>query len=75
MSSHLCSNVDFNNAGLLGSTSTIPFGDLVLTNLPAFDGALNGLTVEQADSSQLQICVWAAALVLGWSQQRRSNNQ
>jgi hypothetical protein len=40
-------NVDFNNAGLLGSTSTIPFGDLVLTNLPAFDGALNGLTVEQ----------------------------
>jgi hypothetical protein len=40
-------NVDFNNAGLLGSTSTIPFGSLVLTNLPAFDGALNGLTVEQ----------------------------
>ena len=40
-------NVDFNQAGYLQGTSTLPFGDLVLTNLPAFDGALNGLTVDQ----------------------------
>lgn len=39
-------NVDLSTAGFLGTPGT-PFGDLVLTNLPAFDGALNGLTVDQ----------------------------
>lgn len=47
-------DIDFSNAGLLG-TSSVPFGDLVLTDLSSFvspDGtfdlsALNGLTVNQ----------------------------
>jgi hypothetical protein len=40
-------NIDFNNAGLLGSTSTTPFGDLVLTNFTGSLAGLNGLTVNQ----------------------------
>jgi hypothetical protein len=45
----LALNIDFSNAGLLGGTSSVPFGDLLLTN---FTGSLsnqelNGLTVDQ----------------------------
>jgi hypothetical protein len=48
-------DVDFNNAGFLHGTSTLPFGDLVLTNLSSFVSpggtfdlsAVNGLTVSQ----------------------------
>jgi hypothetical protein len=48
-------DVDFNNAGFLHGTSTLPFGNLVLTNLSSFVSpggtfdlsALNGLTVSQ----------------------------
>jgi hypothetical protein len=54
----LALNIDFNNAGLLGSTSSVPFGDLILANLTdvtypylsegPFDLAgLDGLTVSQ----------------------------
>jgi hypothetical protein len=39
-------NVDFSTAGFLG-TPGMPFGDLVLANLPSFDGSLNGLTGSQ----------------------------
>ena len=43
-------NVDFSSAGFLSGTSSIPFGDLVLTNFPGVTGSvtsLNGLTVSQ----------------------------
>jgi hypothetical protein len=40
-------NIAFNNAGLLGSTASSPFGDLVLTNFTGSLSGLNGLTVSQ----------------------------
>jgi PEP-CTERM motif len=40
-------NIDFNNAGLLGSASSIPFNDLLLTNFTGSLSGLNGLTVNQ----------------------------
>jgi len=47
-------NIDFSNAGLLGGTTTFPFGNLVLTNMgvnpPGTSGdlsSLNGMTVSQ----------------------------
>jgi hypothetical protein len=40
-------NVDFNTAGFLHGASSIPFGDLVLTNFSGGLSGLNGLTVSQ----------------------------
>jgi hypothetical protein len=40
-------NRDFSNAGFLHGTSSIPFGDLVLTNFSLNLSGLNGLTVSQ----------------------------
>jgi hypothetical protein len=40
-------NRDFSNAGFLHGTSSIPFGDLILTNFSLNLSGLNGLTVSQ----------------------------
>ena len=40
-------NVDFSNAGFLHGTSSIPFGDILLTNFGGGLSGLNGLTVNQ----------------------------
>jgi hypothetical protein len=40
-------NVDFSNAGFLHGTSSLPFGDLALTNFAGTLSGLNGLTVSQ----------------------------
>jgi hypothetical protein len=42
----LALNIDFNNLGLLGSTSSVPFGNLVLEDLAATPG-FDGLTVSE----------------------------
>jgi hypothetical protein len=59
----LALNVDFSNAGLLG-TSSVPFGDLVLTNMGNFNlSSLNGVTVNQflADAN---VCLGGGACPL-----------
>jgi PEP-CTERM motif len=43
----LALNLDFNNAGDLHGTSSIPFGGLLLTNFSGGLTGLNGLTVSQ----------------------------